>query len=78
MMKEEQINAIIFLIAGIITGIISFYLNILSSLLFGSLMYLGVTAIVFKKLIKNKKLINESFIIFILIWILVWIILNSL
>jgi hypothetical protein len=74
-MKDERIVAIIFLLTGIIAGVISNYLNTFLSIIFGVFVYAAITIPIFKR---NKKLINESFVIFVLIWILVWITLNSL
>lgn len=77
-MKDEQLVATIFLVNGIIAGVISNYLNIFLSVIFAIVIYVTTATIVFKRISRNKKLINESYIIFILIWILVWITLNSL
>jgi uncharacterized membrane protein YfcA len=77
-MKDEQMVAIIFLLAGIIAGVISYYLDIFLSVVFGVAVYLTIVAVLFKKVMRDKKLINESFITFVLIWFLVWITLNSL
>lgn len=76
-MKAEQIIAVTFLISGIIAGIISNHLNFFLAIAISVVIYIAFATLVFKKIEKNKKLVNESYIIFVLIWILVWITLNS-
>ncbi|MDI6806390.1 MAG: hypothetical protein QMD14_01075 [Candidatus Aenigmarchaeota archaeon] len=77
-MKAEQTIALIFLIGGIIAGIISNYLNFFLAIAISIIIYIIFLTLAFKRIEKNKKLVNESYVTFILIWILVWITLNSL
>jgi hypothetical protein len=76
-MKDEQLVAIIFLIVGMAAGFISKHFNTFLSITFCILIYLSVAIILFNKFIKDRKLITDSLVIFILVWILIWVILNN-